>query len=349
VTEKPMLAAETVAVEDSLEAALETFEQNAWTDGLPIIPPTEKRVRDMLDGIQRDPREVLGVLAPSCAEATVELVAINAVMAGCKPEYLPVVIAAVEAVANPTFNLGAIQGTNNPATTMIVVNGPIARELGINSAGNCFGQGWRANLTIGRALRLVCKNVGGGQPQVTDLAVHGQPGKIAFCFAENESESPWEPFHVERGRNSAESAVTVVGAVCVVNMIDGFSRTAEALLTTFAYSMDYAGQTRLGRGGELVLVLCPHHARLLAGEGWSKDDVKRWLYENTRVSFNRLAPGKIEDLSRMGFREYVPLAYAPEAIVLLVAGGPGTHTAYIPTFGRETKVVTRPIQRAAAA
>lgn len=342
---KPIFAAEAVEVEDSLEAALETFEQNRWTDGLPIIPPTEKRVTAMLDVVRRDPKEVLGVLAPSHSDATVELVAINAVMAGCKPEYFPVVIAAVEAVADPTFNLGAIQGTNNPATTMIIVNGPIAKELKINSAGNCFGQGWRANLTIGRALRLVCQNVGGGQPQITDLAVHGQPGKIAFCFAENESESPWEPFHVERGYTCDTSAVTAVGGVCVVNMIDAFSTTPEALLTTFAHSMDYAGQTRLGRGGELLLVLCPHHARFLDGQGWSKADVKRWLYENTRISFDRLAPGKVEDLTEMGFSEYVPLAYASEAFLLVVAGGPGTHTAYIPTFGRETKVVTRPIHR----
>jgi hypothetical protein len=342
VTRNSILAAESVEVEDSLEAALETFEQNKWTDGLPIIPPTEKRVLDMLDVVQRDPQDVLGILSPSGAEATVELAAINAVMAGCKPDYFPLVVAAIEAIADPSFNLGAIQGTNNPATTMIIVNGPIAKELGINSAGNCFGQGWRSNLTIGRALRLACHNIGGGRPQVTDLAVHGQPGKIAFCFAENESETPWEPLHVERGYKADESTVTVVGAVCVVNIID-VSTTPEGLLTTIIHSMDYAGQTRLGRGGELMLVLCPHHASLLADAGWSKNDVKRWLYENARISFSRLAPEKIADLTTMGFSEYVPLAYAPEALVLVVAGGAGTHTAYIPTFGRETKIITRPI------
>jgi hypothetical protein len=345
VTRNAILAADAVEVEDSLEAALEIFERNQWTDGLPIVPPTEKRVLAMLDVVKRDPQEGLGILAPSGAEATVELAAINAVMAGCKPAYFPVVVAAIEAIADPAFNLGAIQGTNNPATTMIIVNGPIAKELEINSAGNCFGQGWRTNLTIGRALRLVCQNIGGGQPQVTDLAVHGQPGKIAFCFAENESESRWEPLHVERGYAADQSTVTVVGAVCVVNIIDGFSMTPEGLLTTFAHSMDYAGQTRLGRGGELMLVLCPYHAQLLADAGWSKNDAKRWLHENARIGFNRLAPGKVEDLSAMGFSNYVPLSYAPEAFVFVVAGGPGTHAAYIPTFGRETKIVTRPINR----
>jgi len=345
VTRNAILAADAVEVEDSLEAALEIFERNKWTDGLPIVPPTEKRVAAMLDVVQRDPQDVLRILAPSGAEATVELTAINAVMAGCKPDYFPVVVAAVEAIADPAFNLGAIQGTNNPATTMIIVNGPIATELGINSAGNCFGQGWRSNLTIGRALRLVCQNIGGGQPQITDLAVHGQPGKIAFCFAENESESPWEPLHVERGYSSGENTVTVVGAVCVVNIIDGFSTTPEGLLTTIIHSMDYAGQTRLGRGGELMLVLCPYHASLLAEAGWSKNDAKRWLHDNARIRFTRLAPGKVEDLSAMGFSEFVPLSYAPEAFVLVVAGGPGTHAAYIPTFGRETKIITRPIHK----
>ena len=175
------------------------YQGQGWTDGLPIVPPTHDDVREFLRFTDREPREVVAVLPPRQGEATVERIAINAVMAGCRPEYLPVILTAVEALTDPAFNLDSIQATTHPVTPLIIVNGPIAREIGINGGYNAFGQGFRANLTIGRALRLLLMNVGGGLPGTGDRATQGTPAKIAYCVAENEEANPWEPLHVEHG------------------------------------------------------------------------------------------------------------------------------------------------------
>ena len=175
------------------------YQERGWTDGLPIVPPTERRVHELLKQTPRDPREVVGVLPPRQGEATVEKIAVNAVMAGCRPEYFPVVLAAIEALADPLFNLDSVQATTHPVATLLVVNGPITRAIGLQAGYGSFGQGFRANLTIGRAVRLVLMNVGGGLPGSGDRATQGTPAKIAYCVAENEAESPWEPLHVEAG------------------------------------------------------------------------------------------------------------------------------------------------------
>jgi len=187
------------------------YQERGWTDGLPIVPPTEAAVREFLRWTDRDPREVLSVLPPRQGEATVERIAANAVMAGCRPEYLPVVLAGIEALADPLFNLDAIQSTTHPVAPLLVVNGPIAREIGLNAGYNAFGQGFRANVTIGRAVRLVLMNVGGGLPGIGDRATQGSPAKIAHCVAENEAENPWEPLHVEAGLPADVSVATVFG------------------------------------------------------------------------------------------------------------------------------------------
>src|SRR4029453_11298925 len=175
------------------------YQERGWTDGLPIVPPTERRVHEFLKQTPRDPREIVGVLPPRQGEATIEKIAVNAVMAGCRPEYFPVVVAAIEALADPLFNLDSVQATTHPVAPLVVVNGPIARELGINGGYNAYGQGFHANLTIGRAIRLLLMNVGGGLPGTGDRATQGSPAKIAYCVAENEEASPWEPLHVEHG------------------------------------------------------------------------------------------------------------------------------------------------------
>ena len=187
------------------------YQARGWTDGLPIVPPTEARVREFLRHTKRDPREIVGVLPPRQGEATVEKIAANAVMAGCKPEYMPVILAALEALGDPLFNLDSVQATTHPVAPLIVVNGPIARQLEINGGYNCFGQGFRANVTIGRAVRLVLMNVGGGLPGSGGRATQGSPAKLAYCVAENEAESPWEPLHVEAGLPADTSTVTVFG------------------------------------------------------------------------------------------------------------------------------------------
>ena len=202
-----------IALDDAPDTLQEFFFAQGWTDGLPVVPPTHAAVRAMLAMTQRGADEEIGPIPPRMRMATIEKIAINAVMAGCRPEYFPVVLAAVDAMLDDACRLYGIRTATNNGTPLIIVNGPIAQKLDVNSGGNVFGQGWRANATIGRALQLVLRNIGGDMPGETDMSTQGQPGKFTFCIAENEQESPWEPpFHVERGFQADESTVTVIGA-----------------------------------------------------------------------------------------------------------------------------------------
>src|SRR5688572_5964106 len=203
---------------DDLEAINKLYRERRWSDGLPIVPPTVERVKRMLHQTPRGRYELIARIAPGYGAATVERIAINAVLAGCDPEYMPVLIAATEAVAAPQFNLQGIQTTTNPVAVWLVLNGPIVERLGVNATLNCLGQGTWANATIGRALRLILQNVGGALPGEMDRATHGQPAKYTFCCAENEAENPWEPLHVERGFAPERSTVTVVDALGIWNM-----------------------------------------------------------------------------------------------------------------------------------
>ena len=188
------------------------YRERRWSDGLPVVPPTRERVARMLAHTKRARDEIVADIAPGYGAATVEHIAVNAVLAGCDPEYLPVVIAAVEAVAAPEFNLQGIQATTNPVAIWIIINGPVVQRLQVNAAFNCLGEGAWANATIGRALRLILRNIGGALPGEMDRATHGQPGKYTFCCAENEAANPWAPLHVERGFAAECSTVTAVGA-----------------------------------------------------------------------------------------------------------------------------------------
>ena len=194
---------------DETEDLVEVCYENGWTDGLPVVPPTPERVERMLGGTDRDPDELIAAVPPKWGRATVEKVAINAVMAGCKPAYLPLILTAVEAVTSEQFNLHGVQVTTSHVGPMVVVNGPIRKQLEINDGFNLFGQGWRANATIGRALRLVCTNIGGGLPGELDRAAFGHAGKYTCCIAEKEEGSPWQALHVDRGFQADDSTVTV--------------------------------------------------------------------------------------------------------------------------------------------
>jgi len=267
-------------------------------------------------------------------------------MAGCLPSYLPVVVAAVRAMCQQQFNLAAIQATTNPVTPLIIINGPIAQQIGVNSGYNCLGQGWRANATIGRAIRLILINVGGATPGIADRATAGQPGKYTFCFAENEASNPWQPLHVERGFESTASTVTVLGASGTINIIDS-SDDAGGLLMALAGSMTILGSNDYLFGGEPLLILCPEHAGVLAKAGLSKDEVKKRLFEATKVplgrfpqnAIERIAHNRSDELAPIGSDTTVPLTKAPEDLVLVVAGGAGQHSVYVPTFGI-TRAVT---------
>ncbi len=261
------LASRRVELAD-LEDEHEALFDRGWTDGLPVVPPTPERVLRMLRGTTRDPAEVVAVVPPDLVECTVEKVAVNAVMAGCLPEYLPVVLAALEAAAAEEFALHGLLATTYFASPVVVVNGPVATRIGMNSGVNALGQGNRANATIGRALQLVVRNVGGGRPGEVDRATLGNPGKITFCFAEREQDSPFLPLAAERGVPG--DAVTVFGGSGVQPVVDQLSRDPESLARTFAACLRVNAHPKLPMAFDAMLVVSPEHGRVLREAGWDR-------------------------------------------------------------------------------
>jgi hypothetical protein len=334
---------------DNLEAINKLYRERRWSDGLPIVPPTVERVERMLHQTPHGRYEIIARVAPGYGAATVERIAINAVVAGCDPEYMSVLIAATEAVADPQFNLQGIQTTTNPVAVWLVLNGPIVERLGVNATLNCLGQGTWANATIGRALRLILQNVGGALPGEMDRATHGQPAKYTFCCAENEGENPWEPLHVERGFAPNQSTVTVVGTEGTMNM-NTHAKEAAELARVMAETMMHPPSNEYVHGGEPWLLLSPEHAEVFQRGGLSKADVKRALWERSRMPASRLSGKELErarasrtaELGDLTSTTLLPIAPRPEDIQILVAGGPGTHSVYIPCFGN-TRAVTREI------
>lgn len=261
------------ALEDPVELAY----ARGWSDGLPVVPPTPARVLRMLEGTPRAPDDVVAVVPPDLVPCTVEKVAINAVMAGCRPEYLPVVLAALEAACTDAFNMHGVLATTWFSGPIVVVNGPVAAAVGMNAEGNCLGQGNRANATIGRALQLIVRNVGGGRPQEVDRATLGQPGKVGFCFAEREADSPWESLATERGVPAGRSAVTVFAGGGVQGVADQLSRTPESLVRSFAAALRVVGHPKAVIAFDAMLVVSPEHARVFREAGWSKARVREAL------------------------------------------------------------------------
>ncbi|MBK9180628.1 MAG: thioredoxin family protein [Acidimicrobiales bacterium] len=310
---------ELASAEDEMEALF----ARGWTDGLPVVPPTPERVLRMLEGTSREPDEVVAVVPPDLVAGTVEKVAVNAVMAGCLPEHLPVVLAALEAACTDEFNVHGVLATTMPVGPVIVVNGPIRRRLGMNSGVNALGQGNRANLAIGRALQLVVRNVGGGRPGEVDRATHGNPGKLSFCFAEDEEGSPWEPLSVSRGAPAGTSTVTLFageGPRCVV---DQLSRTPESLAGTLASCLRTVHHPKLPLGFDAVLVVGPEHARVFADAGWDRARIVEELHARLQLPGDEIVRGA------GGIAEGVPEAFAaltlpkfrPDGILLVHAGG----------------------------
>ena len=323
--------------------------ERKWSDGLPLRPPTLGKVERMIAASGRNAEDVVAIVQPGFGAATVEGIAINAVMAGCRPEYMRTLIAAVEAFTDRRFNLQGIQATTNPATAMIIVNGPVGREIGVNGHLNCLGQGAWANATLGRALRLIMQNIGGTLPGEMDRATQGQPGKYTFCCAENEDDSPWEPLHVERGFDKSDSTVTIVGAAGTVNF-NTHAKDATDLLTVIADSICFPTNNDYYFGGEPWLLLGPEHAEILAREGLTKRDVKLKLWEMSKLHVDRLAAKdrmrlqhtRGAELGQFNAATKIPISIKPEEISIVVAGGPGTHSVHVPTFGH-TRSVTRKI------
>ncbi len=264
---------ELARLEDPFEAAFD----RGWTDGLPVVPPTEARVMAMLEGSSRSAADLVAEIPPDLHPATVEQIAINAVMAGCKPEYFPVVLAAVEAACTTEFNMHGLLATTYFSGPVLVVNGPITKRLDMNSGSNAFGQGNRANLTIGRALQLVVRNLGGGRPGEVDMAMLGSPGKLSFCFAEREHDSPFSSLAVERGFAADADTVTVFAGSGPTAIVDQISRTPESLVRSFAVCLRSTGHPKLARAFDAMLVVSPEHARIFAQAGWDKDRLRSEL------------------------------------------------------------------------
>lgn len=269
----------------------ETWFDKGVTDGLPVVPPTRERVERMLAGTARDRAELVGEVAPNYGRATVEKIAVNAVMAGCRPDYLPVVLAAVEAACDPAFNLHGMSASTHFSAPLIVVNGPIRVRIGLNCSFGVFGPGYRANATIGRALRLVMINVGGAKPGETSMSTFGHPGRYTYCIGEHEEASPWPAYHCERGCRPEQSAVTVFAGEAPHGISDHASRTARSLAGSIGWSMSGLWNIKhFPLYSHTMVVVGPEHARTIADGGWSKADLKRHLFETVRVPYRTLLP-----------------------------------------------------------
>jgi len=352
----PLLKAPGALIEcdDDPEAVFELLCAKGWSDGLPVIPPTPERVERMLAWCDRDLDQPVARIPPRYGAATPIRVAANAVMAGCKPEYFPLVLLALEALAEEQYNLYGTQATTHPCTPLLIFNGPAAQEVGLNSGHNAMGNYFRANAAIGRAVRLALVNIGAAIPGTGDMATAGTPAKFTFCVAENEARNPWEPLHVELGFPREASTVTVVAAEGPHNINDHESLTAEGILTMVAGTMAITGSNNAYYAGQPVLAFGPEHAATVAGGGMSKADVKQWLFEHATLPLARFSRETIERRFRMKLAEHyvdapldapVLMVRKAEDLIVIVTGGAGKHSQYVPTFGN-TRAATRVLKRA---
>ena len=294
------LDSEQFELQNDYELIQSWFMDQGWGDGLPIVPPTLDRVERMLRGTGMPPDQIVGEIPPNYGSATVERVAISSVMAGCLPEYLPVVLAAVEAISDPAFNLYGIQATTHSCAPLVIVNGPIRESLGMNSSSGAYGPGWRSNATIGRAVRLVLLNIGGGYPGTGDMSTQGAPSKYTYRVAENEEANPWLPLHVERGFQKDESTVTVLAAEPPHNINDHSGRSAEDILTLVAGAMAVTGANNAYTGGQTLLALGPEHANTINIDGFDKLAISQWLSKHATSGkvHSRYADGKVRKDTR---------------------------------------------------
>jgi hypothetical protein len=331
------LASRIVEAQD-LEAAVELCFQNKWTDGLPVVPPTRGAIERILAWLKRDPQEVVGIVPPRNGVATIEKIAINCAMAGCRPEYVPVVIAAVEAMLEERFNLNGVQTTTHACAPLAIVSGPAVKTLGFNTREGALGHGCRASATIGRAVRLVLWNVGGGFPGEPCKTTLGHPGYFSFCVAEDADSNPWEPLHVERGFGPEETVVTVTATTAPQSVATGAGYSPAAdVLYLLADSINTLGSNNI-TGGDAVLILCPMAAKSLADSGLSKLDVKREIVRlatrpvheaKRRRSISKTHPMHWSHVvDENDDHALVPFVRDPENLVMLVTGGWGSGAGF---------------------
>ncbi len=326
---------------------IEAYFERGWTDGLPVVPPTEKSVAEMLAGAGLRKDEVLGEIAGRNTVVVAEKVAINAVLAGCRPEYMPVIAAAVRGLCHPDFAYHGPASSTGGSAMVLIVNGPVARRIGLNAGNNAFGQGWRPNATIGRAVRLVMMNVMQARPGLLDRATLGTPGKYSFCFAEHEDDHPWEPLHVARGLRPGQSAVTVYASNSLYQVYNQLAAAPEPLLRCFADALSNLGLPNVKGFNQALVVFAGEHAEVLQQSGWSRRQVQSFLVEHTRrrvADLKRAArlPGEVAPGDETAWRAFFE---NPDDILIVCAGGrAGSWSACLPGWGNKwTKAVTTPI------
>jgi hypothetical protein len=349
----PRQRVEVVRGDDPYAIVNEQFYRRGWTDGLPIVPPTLGRVEAAVHASGRSPQEIIAEMDPLGGVATVEKIAANAVMAGCIPEAMPAVIAALEAIADPAFNLRGVQTTDENVAPLLIVNGPLASALDIHGGCGALGPGWRGNASIGRAIRLLMNNIGGGWPVVVSFAGLGQPARYTLCFAEDESASPWEPLHVELGFAPEDSTVTVLRAETAINVTGGLPELGSVMASAAS------GFTMLHEG-KVAVIIAPFVANRLAAAGYSKADVKAQLRECARMpreqwkeSWLHTANGARRNwpswVLEAAKEASIPVLRSAEDITLVVAGAdvPIPQCAFFPSWGfppcRVTKRIAPPI------
>ncbi len=330
------LDTEFVDIDDmSIEEFNDMAQSAGWSDGMPLYVPTEEAVARLVEKVHGD-NEPLGPVPPRQIMPTMQSLAANAVMAGCKPEYFPAVVAALRACLAPEYNLHGTLATTHPCTNLVMVNGPMRNAIELNCGSNCFGQGRRANAAIGRALQLIMLNVAGAKPGDMDRATQGSPGKYAFCFGENEEESPWDPYHVRKGFDASMSVVTTLAGEPPHNINDHGSNTGKGILKTIAGTMAQAGSNNVYLNGPMFVVFGPEHAQTIARDGFSVETVQEFLQDQSKVHVSRISAENLESWvgqDRHAIGDYYYPAQSPSDIQVAVAGGAGKHSAFIPAFG----------------
>jgi hypothetical protein len=337
-----------IEVDDSPEALLELFEGRGWGDGLPVVAPTAERVDRMLQTLDTDPDETVAVLPPRNGAATGRAIAVNAVLAGCPPEVMPVLMAAARALARPDVNLEGVQATTHPVAPLVIVHGRAVDDLGFNGRLGAFGPGCRANATVGRTLRFLLMHIGGARPGAGDASTQGQPSKYTFCIAENAADSPWPPYPWSKGV-TADSAVTVACTENPHNVHDMWSREPEGILEKMATVVAQLGSNNAPvSSAEIFVVLCPEHAVTMAEAGWSPDDVQSYLFERARLPARQMRAAFDPPLwepwmHAVAGDALLPVTAHPDNYRVLVAGGPGKHSSVLLSWG-VTRSITLPLE-----
>lgn len=348
-TQKPNRTGE--EFNESADLAEVMYEVGWAADGLPVVAPTRQRIDKMLEANSASPLQIVAVVPPRGGLATMKVIAANCVMAGCRDDFFPLVISALRAMSAPPFGLAQVQATTHVCAPLTIVNGPIRRQIGMNSGAGLFGPGNRANATIGRAIRLILLNVGGGLPQTGDRSTFGHPGKYSFCIAEAEEDSPWEPLAASRGFQAGEDVVTLIACEAPRSVSDHPSRTGEGILRTLAGSIADKGHNNAYLMGQIVVVVGLEHAHTLGQEGWSRSDVQEFLFSEARLSVSYLQQGGLfgiqtwpDWVDQEDPKALVPMVARPEDFLMLVAGGEaGRFSVILPGWGSNSVSVSSPV------